>query len=78
MNETQWLEYSAKLRTRPLMPDFALRAMTEADRRAIYRFIKSLGPGGGPAPAVLPPGHKPAPPYLELVLPGAQAPAQSG
>ena len=27
MDEAQWLEYSATLRTRPIMPDFALRAI---------------------------------------------------
>ncbi len=73
MDEAQWLDYSAKLRTRPLMPDFALRAMSEEDRRALYRFIRSLGPGGSEAPAYLPPGKKPPPPYLDLVLPAAQA-----
>jgi hypothetical protein len=31
------------------MPDFALRAMREDDR-AIYRFIRSLGQVGQPAP----------------------------
>ncbi|MFD0739391.1 c-type cytochrome [Lysobacter koreensis] len=71
MDEAQWLDYSATLRTRPLMPDFALRAMSPDDRRAIYRFIKSLGPGGEPAPAYLPPDRKPPAPYYELVLPAA-------
>lgn len=71
MDEAQWLDYSATLRTRPIMPDFALRAMTEHDRRAIYHFIRSLGPGGGPAPEYLPPGQRPPPPYMELVLPQA-------
>lgn len=78
MDETQWLDYSAKLRTRPLMPDFALRAMSQDDRRALYRFIRSLGPGGAPAPAYLPPGQKPSPPYFELIMespPAAVAPA---
>ena len=69
MDEAQWLDYSATLRTRPLMPDFALRAMTEDDRRALYRFIRSLGPGGGETPAYLPPGQKAPAPYFELVLP---------
>lgn len=69
MDEAQWLDYSAKLRTRPLMPDFAVRAMSEEDRRALYRFIRSLGPGGSEAPAYLPPGKKPPLPYLELLLP---------
>jgi hypothetical protein len=56
------------------MPDFNLRAMHEDDRRAIYRFIRSLGPAGQPAPAYLPPGQKPPAPYLELVLPPPPSP----
>ncbi|MFC3550170.1 c-type cytochrome [Lysobacter cavernae] len=70
MDEAQWLDYSAKLRTRPIMPDFAVRAMSVEDRRALYHFIKSLGPGGGPAPGYLPPGQPPPAPYFELMLPG--------
>ena len=69
MDEAQWLAYSANLRTRPIMPDYELRAMSEADRRAIYHFVRSLGPGGNDAPAYLPPGSRPPPPYMELVLP---------
>lgn len=71
MDDATWLKYTADLHTRPIMPDFNLRAMREQDRLAIFRFIKSLGPGGAPAPAYLPPGQKPQPPYLELVLPTA-------
>lgn len=71
MDETQWLDFSSKLKTRPIMPDFAVRAMTVDDRRAIYRFIKSLGPGGQPAPAYLPPEQTPPLPYWELQLPPA-------
>ncbi|SOD56621.1 c-type cytochrome [Pseudoxanthomonas wuyuanensis] len=69
MDEAQWLEYSAHLRTRPIMPDFSLRAMTAEDRRAIYRFVRSLGPAGVAAPAALPPGQTPPAPYFGLVLP---------
>lgn len=71
MDEAGWLKYTGELHTRPLMPDFAVRAMTEDDRRALYRFIRSLGPGGGKAPDYLPPGQTPPPPYLQLVLPPA-------
>lgn len=79
MDEAQWLEYSAKLRTRPIMPDFTVRAMAEDDRRALFRFVKSLGPAGTPAPAYLPPGQQPPMPYFELVLPAsAGAPAEGG
>ncbi len=54
MDEAQWLAYSAQLHTRPPMPDFNVRTMDEDDRRAIYRFVRSLGTGGTPAPAYLP------------------------
>jgi len=74
MSETQWLAYSGSLRTRPIMPDFTLRAMSEADRLAIYQFVRTLGPAGEAAPAYLPPGQTPPPPYFSLVLP--QAPKQ--
>lgn len=73
MDERQWLAYSANLRTRPIMPDFALRQMAEEDRRALYRFVRSLGPGGAPAPAYVPPDRQPVPPYFELVLAPAAA-----
>ncbi|WP_305804409.1 hypothetical protein [Stenotrophomonas sp. YIM B06876] len=76
MDEAQWLQYSATLHTRPMMPDFALRAMSEEDRRAIHRFVRSLGPAGAPAPAALPPGPPPPAPYLALVLP--EQPAAAG
>ncbi len=78
MTEAQWLEYSANLRTRPIMPDFAVREMTREDRRAIYRFVRSLGPAGEPAPAYLPPGKTPPAPYFTLVLPKAPTAPSAG
>ena len=77
MDETAWMKYTGDLHTRPIMPDFTVRAMHEDDRRAIYRFIRSLGPAGSKAPDYLPPGQTPPPPYLQLVLPPAP-PAASG
>lgn len=75
LTEAQWLEYSANLRTRPIMPDFAVRDMSEDDRRAIYRFVHSLGAAGQRAPEALPPGRTPPAPYFGLVLPApADAP----
>lgn len=80
MDEAGWLKYTAELHTRPIMPDFAVRAMHEEDRRALYRLIRSLGPGGSKAPEYLPPGQTPPPPYFQLVLPPAKPvpPAASG
>lgn len=83
MDEAAWMQYSAELHTRPPMPDFSLRAMNEDDRRALYRFVRSLGPGGAPAPAYLPPGQEPPLPHVKWVLPPpppgapAQVPAAS-
>ena len=71
MDEAGWIKYTGELHTRPMMPDFAVRAMRETDRVAIYRFIRSLGPVGEPAPAYLPPGQAPTAPYVEMVLPPA-------
>ena len=71
MDEAGWLKYTGELHTRPIMPDFAVRAMHEDDRRAMYRFIRALGPGGSKAPDYLPPGQTPPVPYFQLVLPPA-------
>lgn len=73
LSEAQWMEYSANLRTRPIMPDFAVRDMSEDDRRAIYRFVHALGAAGQPAPEALPPGTPPPAPYFGMVLPEASA-----
>ena len=54
LTEEQWLHH-ARQPTRPPMPWFALRDMSDEDLTAIYRFVRSLGPGGSPAPAFEPP-----------------------
>ena len=64
LSETQWVQVAQNIQTRPPMPWFALRDMTPADLRAIYHFIRSLGPAGEPAPAYLPPEQVPTPPYV--------------
>jgi len=77
MDEAAWLEFSGDLHTRPIMPDYNVRAMNEVDRRAVYRFIRSLGPAGNKAPDYLPPGKQPPLPYMQMVLPPAP-PATTG
>lgn len=57
LTEAQWLETARRVETRPPMPWFNLRAMNDADLRAIYRYVKAAGPAGQPAPAYLPPGQ---------------------
>lgn len=76
-DEAGWLKYTGELHTRPIMPDYALRAMSAEDRRAIYHFITSLGPAGNKAPDYLPPGQTPPAPYFQLVLPAGPAPTEA-
>lgn len=73
MDEAAWIQYSSQLHTRPPMPDFALRTLNDQDRLAVYRFVKSLGPGGQAAPAYLPPGQQPPMPYVDYKMPPPQA-----
>jgi mono/diheme cytochrome c family protein len=55
LSEAQWLAKAKTLSTRPPMPWFNVRAMSEQDLRAVYRYIRHLGPAGAPAPAYVPP-----------------------
>lgn len=63
LTEDQWLAYAKNLEVRPPMPWFNLNQMKDDDLRAIYRYIRRLGPAGDPAPAFVPPGEEPSPPY---------------
>jgi mono/diheme cytochrome c family protein len=65
MTEDQWLKYAKSLMTRPPMPWFNVRAMTDADLRALFQYVKSLGTGGSAAPAFVPPDKTPKPPYVQ-------------
>lgn len=57
MTEQEWVRVAKSAQYRPPMPWFALHDMSEADLRALYRFVRHLGPAGAPAPAYLPPGQ---------------------
>jgi hypothetical protein len=57
MTEQEWVRVAKSAQYRPPMPWFALHDMSEADLRAIYRYVRHLGPSGEPAPAYLPPGQ---------------------
>lgn len=65
LGEDQWVAYVQKLAAKPPMPWWGLHETDVQDLRAMYRFIKALGAPGEPAPAALPPGKRPAPPYTE-------------
>jgi mono/diheme cytochrome c family protein len=63
LTEKDWVTVAQTLRRRPTMPWFNLNAMKEEDLKAIYQFIRYLGPGGAPAPAYVPPDKEPDTPY---------------
>lgn len=59
------------LKTRSANPPMAWAAvntLTDYDARAIYRFIKSLGPKGERMPTYLPPNVEPTTPFISLEL----------
>lgn len=66
MSEEQWLA-RARSPMRPPMPAPSLRAMSDADLRAIYQYIRSMGAKGHMAPAYVPPGQKISTPYFDFV-----------
>jgi hypothetical protein len=64
--EDAWVKYAKGLTTRPPMPWFNVRAMTDADLRAFYVYVRSLpGDNGTAAPPFLPPDTAPEPPYVQ-------------
>ena len=69
ITEAQWLKTAKTAEYRPPMPWFTLHEMSTQDLRDIYRFVKSLGPAGEPAPAYVPPGQTPKGPYVQFPAP---------
>lgn len=51
----------------PPMPWMNVNQMSEPDMRAVYRYLRSLGPAGARMPAPVGPDEEPATPYIELV-----------
>ena len=69
LSERQWVHVAKKMETRPPMPWFALHDMTEQDLKAIYAYVKHLGPAGERAPAFVPPEKEPQGPYVQFPAP---------
>ena len=66
LTEEQWLAM-ARAERLPPMPWFSLARMTDDDLRAIYAFVKWLGPKGDPAPLALRPGEAVTTPVIVFV-----------
>ena len=69
LSEAQWLQKAKTMNARPPMPWFNVRAMSDGDLRALYRYVRHLGPAGKPAPAYLPPDQAPSGPVVEFPPP---------
>ena len=74
--EDQWVETLKTRKALPPMPWMNISQMNEEDLRAIYQYIRSLGPTGKEMPLAVAPGVMPITPYLSLFpqnLPQANA-----
>ena len=47
---------------------FNLRDMSDRDVRAIYRYLRHMGPAGKAAPAYLPPDKQPPQPFVQFPM----------
>jgi len=66
ISEDDWVTLSKEIKPRPPMPWFNVKYMTDPDLRALYRYIRTLGPVGTPAPEYLPPDKTPPPPFVQF------------
>ena len=69
LSENDWIKMATTTKMRPPMPWFSLRDMDKKDLRAIYRFVRHLGPAGNPAPAYVPPDRVPVGPVILFPMP---------
>jgi len=68
-SEDEWVAFAKTMKARPPMPWFNLNQMHEADMRAIYRYVRHLGPDNTQIPAFVPPDKEPKPPYATFPTP---------
>jgi len=77
IDEDAWVAMLATRTARPPMPWMNLNRLSTIAARAMYRFIRSLGPAGSRMPAATGPGVEPTTPYflLEPTMPARLASA---
>lgn len=74
----QWIAKLRTLKTRPAMPFWTFRYLSDRDLTDMYAYIQSLGPAGQPAHDWVAPGQDAPAPYLKLVLPSPPAVVRDG
>lgn len=62
----------------PPMPWMNINEISERDARAIYAYLKHLGPKGKPTPENVPPGKEPNTPYIRMAPPRSPSATASG
>jgi mono/diheme cytochrome c family protein len=77
LTEAQWVSL-ARAERLPPMPWFSLAHMTDDDLRAIYAFVRALGPKGETAPLAVRPGENVTTPVFYFVPQAQAAAAGSG
>jgi mono/diheme cytochrome c family protein len=66
MDEDTWVDVIHLRTDLPPMPWVNVNQMSEADARALYQYLVSLGPKGEHMPVPVPPGEEPATPWISL------------
>ena len=69
LTQDQWVQVAKSMEPRPPMPWWALRYMNQGDLRALYAYLKWLGPAGEPAPNYVPPDQQPTGPVVRFPAP---------
>jgi mono/diheme cytochrome c family protein len=69
LDEASFAGHLKTLKTLPPMPYFNLHAMSDADLRSLYLYIRALGEPGEPAPSRVPPGEEPTTPFIVFAPP---------
>ncbi len=59
LTQDHWVQFSKSFQSRPPMPWWLLHDMNRPDRKALYAYVRWLGPAGGPAPSFVPPDQEP-------------------
>lgn len=78
MTEDQWVEMLTVRIGLPPMPWPSVNRMSDADKRAVYRYLRQLGPKGRARAAALPPDVDPTGPWIDFVPKNLPMTAETG
>ncbi|MDX1585466.1 MAG: cytochrome c [Balneolaceae bacterium] len=67
LTEQQWVDMLKIRKGMPPMPWPSVNGLKEEDAKALYAYIRSMGPKGERAPLAVAPGVEPQTPYLSMM-----------